>query len=195
MMNTMKTWLQSIKILFLLSALAAIFTHWYQLRVSLDSKIELMEQKISSFLKDDLNLNLNQFKKERVDRYPIIKGKKKDSALGLTAVSCDENKELNAISLYIEGQDYKKFIMKSSHHFPPFHFFLHEEGKIQKTDSLLYLISNDGETMEVLPLQYFNKGGDLFQGLNYYGRPMHGLFCRPEQVSSIERHILEKPTL
>lgn len=177
-----------VKIIFLMASLVTIYSYWYEARGSLVNAKKELKHKMVSSLKEDLGKKVKSFQVNyKTDVIDKLIGINRNTILDLTTISCDEVRELNAVSFFIQDGEYKKFILKSGQNFPPFKFFLQDDGTVKLTESEIFLFSNNGKTLETFPLEYFRKGEDIIKAINYYGRPMHGLHCDLEQIKSTER--------
>lgn len=175
-------WWNFSKKIVLIFVLIGTLVLWWQGRVVLLENEETLVSSIEARLNEDIATI--------VKKRPLswqVQDYDKEKLINLTAYNCDAVSELNSITFFIENGRFQKFLQRHSEDFPPFDFYMIREGTVKISDNKIYFISTDGKTLETFPLRVLKRGEDYLKAISYYGRPLHGAFCSPDQIASIKR--------
>ena len=181
-LELMMIWWNFSKKLILVSILFGIILAWWQGRKVLEENEEVLARSIEA----RLNESLASVVKKRPPLWQV-QDYDKEKLIELTAYNCDAVAELNPITIFIENGRFKKFLHRNSEDFPPFDFYMIKEGTVEISGEKIFFISIDGKSVETFPLKVIKRGEDFIKAISYYGRPLHGAYCRPSQIASIKR--------
>ena len=184
--------LNTLKKLTLLVFLFVTFYQWFTLRERLLNTVDSSIESVKGELRHRALFRLKEFN-ERDLEFKIQTTKagveNGDDIVGMGDIVCDLYGDFNRLIFNFEHDEYRLYIKNGEYHFPRNKFLLHQIGTYEEPraqEREIFLISNDGLTMDVHPVGYLARNKQILKVINYYGSPMHSSFCTEEQIKAVE---------